>query len=498
MPRAIAPRHPRREGAPACAAKAIGLELAVLGINLGVDQSMAAGQRPGRKSHFVPRQYKPSLMVAAPSELADPTEMSPLVTSLPSSIDLSTIQREILNLIIEDQKSVSGPAEPERVILLWSDGLTIPVTARKLGMEEKEVTLLRRRWLAATPRVAAEEEKFQRAFRELVSLIFRVPNEEIAPGTSPAEPKAERERQAGRPAQGSSELRPVTRALIEILHHKPSAHGINRSNWNLACLAEVFGRLYGQRPSKSTVSRLLRQAGLSWKKSKKVLTSPDPHYRDKVELLLKTLHSLKLDEDLFFVDELGPLQIKRYGGRCYTPKGVVPSHSQNQRSKGSVTVYGALSATTNQVSWFYGKTKDSAGMIDMAEILFNQYHSKSKIYLTWDAASWHGSTELVEWADSLNNYSRENEAGPIIEFVPLPSSAQFLNVIEAVFSAMKRAVIHGSDYQSEEEMKAAISHHFHERNEFFRLNPKRAGRKIWEVDFFQDYSHIRSGIYREW
>jgi len=419
---------------------------------------------------------------------------------LPSSIELSEVQRETLNLIIADQKGVNGPVEPERVILLWSDGLSISGTARKLRMKENEVTLLRHRWLEATPRIAAAERKVERSFRNPVSLIFGVPNEEYVPRTVPSQPPAGFKRQTGSPAkpQGSNELRPATRALIEILHHKPHAYGINRSNWNLASLADVFGQLYGQRPSRMTVSRLLKQAGLSWKKSRKFLTSPDPHYREKVELLLKTLHSLKPDEDLFFVDELGPLPVKRYGGRCFTPKHVIPTHPQNQRSKGSITLYGALSAITNQVSWFYGKTKDSAGMIDIAEILYNQYHGKSKIYLTWDAASWHGSTELVEWADSLNQYSRDNGTGPIIEFVPLPSSAQFLDVIEAVFSAMKKAVIHGSDYESEEEMKTAISLHFRERNEFFRLNPKRAGKKIWEVDFFQDYGHIRSGNYREW
>jgi transposase len=390
--------------------------------------------------------------------------------------------------------------EPERIILLWGDGLSISETVRKLRTKENEVTLLRYRWLEATPRMAAAERKFQRAFRDLVSLIFRIPNEEGFHGTVPAHPPAEIAHQTGSQAKPpeSNELRPAARALIEILHHKPNAYGINRSNWNLASLAEVFRQLYGQRPSKATVSRLLKQAGLSWKKSRRFLTSPDPHYREKVELLLKTLHSLKTDEDLFFVDELGPFPIKRYGGRRFTPKRLIPTHPQNQRSKGSITLYGALSAKTNQVSWFYGTTKDSTGMIDMAEILYNQHQGKSKIYLTWDAASWHGSTELVEWADCLNQYSRDNRPGLIIEFVPLPSSAQFLDVIEAVFSAMKRAVIHGSDYQSEEEMKTAISGHFRERNEFFRLNPKRAGKKIWEVDFFQDYTHIRSGNYRDW
>src|SRR5262249_60176506 len=123
-------------------------------------------------------------------------------------------------------------------------------------------------------------------------------------------------------------------------------------------------------------------------------TSSDPKYRGQVELLLNTLHSLKADEDLFFIGELGPLQVRRYGGRSFTPKGAPPTHPQNQPSKGSITRYGALSATSNQVTWFYGKSKDSTGIIDLGEILFNQYHAKSKIYLTWDAASWHRSDEL--------------------------------------------------------------------------------------------------------
>ena len=137
-------------------------------------------------------------------------------------------------------------------------------------------------------------------------------------------------------------------------------------------------------------------------------------------------------------------------------------------------------------------------MIDLVELLFNQHHDKSRIYITWDAASWHKSNELVDWVDALNASNSSPGSGPIIELVPLPTSSQFLNVIESVFSTMKKAVIHGSDYQSEEEMKTAISTHFQERNDFFRHNPKRAGKKIWEIDFFQDHHNIRSGDYREW
>ena len=324
-----------------------------------------------------------------------------MVESVPKSIVLSPAQRETLDLIIQDQASIQGPAQPEHVILLWSDGLSESATAEKLGISEEEVRTLRYRWWLSTARIAAAEKKLHKAFNDLVSLIFRIPNDET-PSETALNPTAVSVQtgsaRQGKPAQ-HKQLRSATRALIEILHHKPKVYGINRSNWTQGSLATAFEKLYGQRPSKSTVGRLLKEAGLSWKKSRRVLTSPDPNYREKVEVLLKTLQSLKADEDLFFIDELGPLQVKRYGGRSYTAKRETLTHPQSQHSKGSITMYGALSATTNQVTWFYGKSKDSAGIIDLAEILFNQYHAKSKIYLTWDAASWHGSDQLVQWAD---------------------------------------------------------------------------------------------------
>jgi hypothetical protein len=105
---------------------------------------------------------------------------------------------------------------------------------------------------------------------------------------------------------------------------------------------------------------------------------------------------------------------------------------------------------------------------------------------------------LVEWLDAFNAETQRSEEGPLIYLVPLPTSSQFLDVIEAVFSGMKKAVIHHSNYGSEQEMKAALSRHLVERNAHFLENPRRAGQKIWELDFFTDYESIRSGDYREW
>ncbi|MHB1305316.1 MAG: hypothetical protein ACYCZB_17950 [Acidiphilium sp.] len=44
---------------------------------------------------------------------------------------------------------------------------------------------------------------------------------------------------------------------------------------------------------------------------------------------------------------------------------------------------------------------------------------------------------------------------------------------------MARAVIHNSNYPSVDATRAAIDRYFADRNQQFRDNPKRAGKRIW-------------------
>ena len=72
-----------------------------------------------------------------------------------------------------------------------------------------------------------------------------------------------------------------------------------------------------------------------------MLTSPDPDYRDKVELLLKTIRSLNDSELLFFLDEWGPVQVKKRGGKAYRDKDNVPQIPRHQASRGTVALVAA-------------------------------------------------------------------------------------------------------------------------------------------------------------
>jgi transposase len=140
-----------------------------------------------------------------------------------------------------------------------------------------------------------------------------------------------------------------TKRTLEVLHHKPTAFGINRTNWTQPALLKAYEHSFGESISRSTLARTLRRAGYRWKKARRVLTSPDPSYHEKVELLLNTVRSLGEKEMFFFLDEWGPIQARKRGGKTYqNDRSTIPCQ---QASRGSVSLIAALSARTNQVTW---------------------------------------------------------------------------------------------------------------------------------------------------
>ncbi len=159
----------------------------------------------------------------------------------------------------------------------------------------------------------------------------------------------------------------------------------------------------------------------------------------------------------------------------------------------------ALELSRNQVTHFYSDKKNTDEMIRMMDLLIKKYSGFRKLWLSWDAASWHMSKKLYEQIEAANVMAYITRS-PIVDTAPLPAGAQFLNVIESVFSGLARGVIHNSDYKSVDEAKAAIDRYFEERNEYFQRNPKRAGKKIWGkervVSDFHEANNCKDPHYR--
>jgi transposase len=268
--------------------------------------------------------------------------------------------------------------------------------------------------------------------------------------------------------------------LIKLIHESPRLHDINRASWSLSTLATVYERLYGASISKSSVSEYFQAAGYKFKKAKKVLTSCDPEYRKKLSKITQTLSELTLDEKFFSIDEFGPFSVRVRGGIALVSGDEIRTIPQRQKSKGSLICTAALELSTNQVTHFYSSKKNTAEMIKLLIILIQKYKRERKIFFSWDTASWHASKALYEKVQEVNSEKyRSKNMTPLVELMPLPTGAQFLNVIESVFSGMSKAILHNSDYQSVNECAMVIDRYFSERNIAFTANPRRAGKKIW-------------------
>lgn len=289
-------------------------------------------------------------------------------------------------------------------------------------------------------------------------------------------------------------------AVFAILHSPPIEHGINRTTWTMEALHQVLRR-DGHELDKDGIRKIIRKAGFCFRTAKKVLTSNDPEYRTKLQEITNILRNLKPNERFFSVDEYGPFAVKMQGGRSLMGPGEMKSVPQYQKSKGSLIMTAALELSENQVTHFYSDRKNTDEMLKLLEILLEKYADRSCIYFSWDAASWHASKKLYKRVEEINSAEyRASHKVPMVKLAPLPSCAQFLNVIESVFSGMARAIIHNSDYPSVDACKAAIDRHFGERNQHFKAHPQRAGDKIWGKEIvppeFSESNNCKDPRYR--
>lgn len=271
----------------------------------------------------------------------------------------------------------------------------------------------------------------------------------------------------------------IKSAVFALLHEPPSLSGVNRTTWRMDDLQRVLAEK-GHHICDAVLRTVIRESGFRWRSAKVVLTSTDPDYRQKLERIKEILSGLKESERFFSIDEYGPFAVKMKAGRMLVESGVQPTVPQWQKSKGCLIVTAALELSRNQVTHFYSKAKNTTEMIRMAKVLFEEYKDASKLYLSWDAASWHMSKELLAFVNEHNSTCAGNT--PTLELAPLPASAQFLNVIESVFSGMSRAIILCSNYPSVDAATAAIDRYFLDRNQHYKDNPKRAGKKIWGLE----------------
>ena len=126
-------------------------------------------------------------------------------------------------------------------------------------------------------------------------------------------------------------------AVFSILHEPPSLHGFNRTTWKMKDIRQVISQ-QGLDVSEGSISKIINNAGYRIRQAKKVLTSDDPDYKEKIKYITDILSNLGEKEKFFSIDEYGPFAIKIQGGRSLMPPGKTKKVPQWQESKGSLII----------------------------------------------------------------------------------------------------------------------------------------------------------------
>ncbi len=182
-----------------------------------------------------------------------------------------------------------------------------------------------------------------------------------------------------RPSKGvkKSERKDLRDQLFRIMHAPPMDFDVNRTTWTIKLLKIVLAR-EGTPVGVNTISSIIRAEGYHFRKTREVLTSTDPQYREKMKRITRILRRLGPTDQFFSVDEYGPFSVREHGGRRRVRRGEYPTISQYQQSLGYLIVTAALELSTNQVTHFFSKKKDTEEMITLMYTLNSEIFGLSK------------------------------------------------------------------------------------------------------------------------
>jgi hypothetical protein len=173
----------------------------------------------------------------------------------------------------------------------------------------------------------------------------------------------------------------------------------------------------GHPASEEVIRKIIKAAGYRWRRARVVLTSSDPNFSEKLDRIQFILANLHPDEAFFSIDEYGPFAVKAQPGRSLVAPGARRIVPQWQKSRGSITMTAAIELSSNLVTHFYSSQKNIEEMIRMMKVLVDKYRERKRIYLSWDAASWHVSKRLTEQIEEHNT----SGTWPVVATAPLPA-----------------------------------------------------------------------------
>jgi transposase len=180
---------------------------------------------------------------------------------------------------------------------------------------------------------------------------------------------------------------------------------------------------------------------------RKVLTN-DPHRKAILARISWAIRQLPRGAEVLFMDEKGPITIKRYGGSVWTTakQVVLPKY---QKTHGKFYLFGAYELFTGCMRWRYYDRSRSIEFIEfMREI--RRWYPHQYLLVVLDQDTTHPQKSIA---------SRQEMRRLKIHWMSLPKASPDDNPVETIFSLLQRDILLGSDAPDVRELKRRVSHY---------------------------------------
>jgi transposase len=262
------------------------------------------------------------------------------------------------------------------------------------------------------------------------------------------------------------------KSLRALLHQSPRTFGKPTSRWTLQLAAEVsFAQdLTPRLVSDETIRLALRRLGVSWKRAKHWITSPDPAYARKKKRRDRLIQRAMAQPTwaLGFRDEVWWSRLAQPDQHGWTDADATHKLQEltpprDDPDSKALACYGLLvrpgPQQTDQM-WLRFVAGRPVSAVTIAFLAWCSVQLAAQgftaLLLIWDNASWHRSQAVRHWIRQHNQQVKRGAVGVRLVVCRLPSKSPWLNPIEPKWVHGKRAVSEADRLLSADELEARV------------------------------------------
>ncbi len=262
-------------------------------------------------------------------------------------------------------------------------------------------------------------------------------------------------------------------ALLDIIRRAPAQLGYSRSRWSLEMIAQSSDWL--RVTTASGLHQILKRLGISYKRGRDYVHSPDRFYKDKLSLVQLARFRAYYDPDHYILLYLDELTYYRQPSLSQAYEQSGPAQPLAQRSHKSNTTFrvlGTLNAITGQVNYLQRSRTTLACLSQFWFDLRAAYPQADLIYIVVDNWPVHFHPDVLAplqsqafpfppklpptWPTTPSKKAVHDDLP--IQLLSLPTYASWLNPIEKLWRWLKQDILHlhrlSSDWQALKQLVA--------------------------------------------